>query len=119
MLHITSLAHTQFGPNSILVPHSLWPQAYFSLRYSSAQVILRPDAYFGPDILRPKTTSVQYTSARESYFQKCHFALSIGLGVPQSEIKAMIINNTRSGTKLTFVISLTFIHQCFQSRPIF
>jgi hypothetical protein len=47
-------AHTQFGPETALARHSLWPgntsaRNNFGPETTSAQKILRPGEYFGPE----------------------------------------------------------------------
>ena len=39
--------YTQFGLETSLAPHSLWPGAYFSPKHTSARKILWPRQYFG------------------------------------------------------------------------
>ena len=55
----------QFGPTLNLAPSILWHEAHFSPKNTSAPIIIQPDAYFGQEILQPKTTLTQYTSTQE------------------------------------------------------
>ena len=52
-----------FGPTLTLAPNILRPEAQFCPRNTSTPMILRPNAYFSLEILKPETTSVQYTLA--------------------------------------------------------
>jgi hypothetical protein len=53
--YVLSTYHQRLTPS--LAPKQLWPQAYFGSRHISARGILRPQKYFGPEILQFETTS--------------------------------------------------------------
>ena len=91
-------------PKTTLSSHPLWPQAYFGPRHISVRGILRPQL-----ILRPAN----------EIFKDVILLLPQVQGVPQGEIKAIIINITRSGNKLKKLPCKGKHHQFNLYKPMF
>ena len=143
-LHVCK-AHTQFGPETALAPHSLRPWAYFDPVPTSARKQLWPNRLqpgdksfksviyqFWPSIHLSLTFINQRFQSRPIFlfwsYQACNYSfklvtcMSINLALD----KIKLLKNLSLHLSIIYltgllidVISLTFINQHFQSRPIF
>jgi hypothetical protein len=71
---LNKTARTQFGPETVFDPHSLWPREYFNPEYILAWCLLWPGNTLAQNNFDPEMTMAHYISAQEPKFQKCHFS---------------------------------------------